>query len=249
MARSRRRNGESTCYLGADGRWHGRVSVGLKPDGSPDRRHVSSRDRDTVLAKIDHLEALRDAGQIVTPNRALTVAGWMRTWLDTIAPRTAQQSTVDEIYRPKVERWVIPALGRHRLDRLAPNHLDEFYTACAHAGLSDKSVLLLHQILSRALKMALRRGTVQRNVATLIDTPAHRDTEIEPLSAVEARALLSAAADMRNGARWSVALALGLRQSEALGMRWGCLDLVAGTVRVFQIKRSHYRHGCRNPAD
>jgi integrase len=173
----------------------------------------------------------------------------MRTWLDTIAPRTAQQSTVDEIYRPKVERWIIPALGRHRLDRLHPQHLDEFYTACARAGLSTKSVLLLHQIISRALRMALRREWVHRNVATLVDAPRHRDAEIEPLSQAEARSLLEAANSMRNGARWSVALALGLRQNEALGMRWQCLDLDAGTVRVFQIKRARYQHGCASPAD
>lgn len=247
MPKTRKRNGGSTSYLGSDGRWHGRVSIGLKPDGSPDRRHVSAIDRDTVIEKIEKLEALRDAGQIVAPSRVPTLAEWMRTWLHTITPRTAQQSTVDEIYRPKVERWIIPALGRHRLDRLQPDHLDQFYSACARAGLSDKSVLLLHQILSRALKMALRRGRVQRNVATLIDAPTHRDPEIEPLSADQARALLGAAATMRNGARWSVALALGLRQNEALGMRWSCVDLDAGTVRVFQIKRTRYQHGCPNP--
>ena len=50
-----------------------------------------------------------------------------------------------------------------------------------------------------------------------------------------------------NGARWSVALALGLRQGEALGMRWGCIDLKAGTLRVFQLKRTRYRHGCDDP--
>lgn len=248
MPRTRRRNGESTCYLGSDGRWHGRVSVGLKPDGSPDRRHVSAADWDTVLEKIEKLEALRDAGQVVVPSRVPTLAEWLRTWLDTIAPRTAQQSTVDEIYRPKVERWIIPGLGRHRLDRLQADHLDQFYSACARAGLSDKSVSLLHQIISRALKTALRRGRVRRNVATLIDAPTHRDPEIEPLSAAQARALLDAATTARNGARWSVALALGLRQNEALGMRWGCVDLDAGTVRVFQIKRSRYQHGCPNPA-
>jgi integrase len=244
----RRRNGESSCYFGADGRWHGRVSVGLKPDGSPDRRHVSARDQDIVLEKIEKLETLRDSGKAVVPARVPTVAVWMRTWLDTIAPRTAQQSTVDEIYRPKVERWIIPALGRHRLDRLQPHHLDEFYTDCARDGLSTKSVLLLHQIVSRALKTAVRREQVQRNIATLVDAPRHQDSEIEPLRQDEARALLDSAGSMRNGARWSVALALGLRQNEALGMRWSYVDLEAGTVRVFQIKRSRYRHGCANPA-
>lgn len=45
-----------------------------------------------------------------------------------------------------------------------------------------------------------------------------------------------------------VALALGLRQCEALGMRWEYLDLKAGTVRVYQLKKSRYQHGCGTSA-
>jgi len=219
----------SSYYFGADGRWHGRVSIGLKPDGSPDRRHVSGQERDIVLDKIAKLEALRDSGKAIGPSHVPTVASWMRTWLDSIAARTAQQSTVDEIYRPKVERWIIPALGRHRLDRLRPQHLDTFYTACRAAGLSSKSVLLLHQIISRALKTALRRELVQRNVATLIDAPAHRDTEIEPLSVTEARPLLDIAGARRNGARWanSSRYSPGLHRSMTANCSSG-LRLIAG---------------------
>jgi integrase len=43
--------------------------------------------------------------------------------------------------------------------------------------------------------------------------------EIEPLSQDESRRLLAAAAGLHNDARWSVGLALGLRQGEALGLR------------------------------
>lgn len=57
-------------------------------------------------------------------------------------------------------------------------------------------------------------------------------TEVQPLTAAEARLLLDAARHVRNGARWSVALALGLRQGEALGLRWSDVDLDAGTLTV-----------------
>lgn len=242
--RSRKPNGRSTIYLGSDGYWHGRVVMGVKEDGSEDRRHVQRKSEKAVTDAVRELERKRDAGTVAKAGRAPTVAEWMRTWLDTIAPRTAAQTTVDEIYRPKVERWIIPRLGQHRIDRLAPEHLDAFYLWMAEQGLSPKSVLMLHQILSRALKMAVRRGKLARNVATLVDAPSHREPEIEPLSESEARAILSMASVMPNGARWSVALALGLRQSEALGMRWSCVDLKSETVRVFQLKRTRYRHGC-----
>ena len=245
----RKSNGESTIYLGADGYFHGRVVMGVKEDGSEDRRHVMYRDEQRVKNEVRALEKKRDAALVAKAGRPPTVAEWMMLWLDTIAPRTAQQTTVDEIYRPKVERWIIPRLGKHRIDRLLPEHVDAFYTWLRQQGLSTKSVRLIHQILSRALKMAVRRGKVARNVASsaYVEAPTHRDEEIEPLSQEDAKRILDLAAVLPNGARWSVALALGLRQGEALGMRWSCIDLKAGTLRVFQLKRTRYRHGCDNP--
>ncbi len=46
------------------------------------------------------------------------------------------------------------------------------------------------------------------------------EAEMEPLDEDEARAILQVAAPQRNGTRWSVGLGLGLRQAEALGLRW-----------------------------
>jgi integrase len=79
----------------------------------------------------------------------------------------------------------------------------------------------MHRILSRAVKVAMRRGRVPRNVARLVDAPTVRRPEIVPLTATDAGGILATAASERNAARWSVALALGLRQGEALGLGWG----------------------------
>jgi integrase len=73
---------------------------------------------------------------------------------------------------------------------------------------------------------------VARNVATLVDAPSLNRTEVQPLTATEVRALLTSAQHQRNSARWSVALALGLRQGEALGLRWSDVDLDAATLTV-----------------
>ena len=64
----------------------------------------------------------------------------------------------------------------------------------------------------------------------------------------EARRILNVAATMRNGARWSVALALGIRQGEALGLRWSYVNLDTGEIRAwFQIQRITWQHGCAEP--
>lgn len=95
-------------------------------------------------------------------------------------------------------------------------------------------MLQTHRILSRALKVAVQREKVGRNVCTLVDAPSLHRAEIEPLTAEEARRILTAATGRRNAARWSVALALGLRQGEALGLPWDALDLERGTLTVKQ---------------
>jgi len=44
--------------------------------------------------------------------------------------------------------------------------------------------------------------------------------EVEPYSVLEVKQLIEAAKRERNGVRWVVALVLGLRQGEALGLKW-----------------------------
>jgi integrase len=81
------------------------------------------------------------------------------------------------------------------------------------------------------------------------DAPVGEESDIEALSREEACRILAAAADRRNGARWSVALAVGIRQSEAIGLRWKYVNLDAGTIEVgWQLRRARYRHGCGDPA-
>lgn len=97
----------------------------------------------------------------------------------------------------------------------------------------------------RALEVALRRGLVGRNVAKLIDAPSGRSPKMTFLTEQEAMKVLAATAGQRNAARWSVALALGLRQGKALGLRWSHVDLDAGHMEIpKQLRRRIYEHGC-----
>ena len=85
-------------------------------------------------------------------------------------------------------------------------------------------------------------------MATLVDAPSVREVEIEPFTQTEARRVLRAAEGRRNGVRWSVGLALGLRQGEALGLRWKYVDLDKGVIKVWwQLQRLSWRHGCADP--
>jgi integrase len=224
-------SGESSIHQGTDGRWHGYVSMGLKRDGERDRRHVSGKRRADVVRKVRALEEVRDAGVVLASGRAPTVASWLLHWHENIAVRRLRPKTF-EGYGQHIRNHLVPHLGHHRLDRLQPEHVEAAWRELEAEGLSPATVLMNHRILSRALKVAMQRGQVSRNVVTLVDPPSVSRPEVVPLTAEEVRALLAAAADADNGARWSVALALGLRQGEALGLLWEDVDLEAGTLTV-----------------
>jgi hypothetical protein len=69
--------------------------------------------------------------------------------------------------------------------------------------------------------------------------------DVESYDVPEIQRLLEAAAKRRNGARWALALALGLRQGEALGLSWADIELDEGTFRVRRSRlRPRYAHGC-----
>lgn len=223
--------GESSIQQDADGRWHGYVSMGFANGGVRDRRHVTGKTRAVVVRKVRALEAQRDAGAVPQAGKPPTVEVWLEHWLTTIAVTRVRPLTYQG-YTSYVRNKIIPALGHHRLDRLQPEHVERFYADLRSQGLSSATVLQTHRVLSRALKVAVQRQRVARNVCTLVDAPSLRRKEVEPLSADEARRLLEAAKLDRNAARWSVALALGLRQGEALGLMWIDLDPIAGTLTV-----------------
>jgi integrase len=244
---SRKANMESSVYFGSDGWWHGRVTMGVKNDGSPDRRHRRAKTEVEVRRKVRELERLREKGRAPVAGRKPTVAQWMATYLTDIASLKLRPRSLDD-YWSKTRNDIVPGVGQHRLDKLAPEHLERMYRALLDAGHAPSHVLKVHRILSRALKIAHRRGLIAENVATLVDPPSVDESEANPFTQEEAKAFLRAAAKRPTFMRWVVGVGMGFRQGECLGLRWPYVDLDAELFHPqWQLQRLTWRHGCRDP--
>jgi integrase len=241
---SRRPNGASSVYEGADGYWHGRVTVGVKDDGRPDRRHVSAKTEAAVRRKVRDLERERDGGSVRKAGQKWTVAAWLTHWVENIASGSVRENTIAG-YRVAVNRHLIPGVGAHRLDRLEPEHLEKLYARMQRSGSAPATAHQAHRTIRTSLNEAVRRGHLVRNPASLAKPPRLPESEVEPYSVEEVRRFLEAAGNRRNSARWDIALALGLRQSEALGLKWADVDLTDGILIVRRGRqRPRWRHGC-----
>jgi integrase len=239
-----RRNYPKISKSDTDGLWHAWVTVGTKANGRPDQRHVKRETRELAEERVDELLAQVKAGTVVKAGRPVTVQQWLETYLENVAPRRCDPTTIHG-YASKMRTWVYPFIGTVRVDRLSADHLDGVYRQMQRAGKADATILQVHRILTRALEIAYRRAMAARNVAKLIDSPVAKKVEMTPLTEAEAMRVLDATQQQRNAARWSVGLALGLRQGEALGLRWSYVDLDAGEMRVWwQLSRRAHEHGC-----
>jgi integrase len=231
--------------LGRDGYWHGRVTVGVRDDGQPDRRHVQGKTRAEAAGKVRALERERDQGMVRKAGPKWTVASWLTFWVGEIAapPHVAENTHLG--YKVDVNRHLIPGLGAHRLDKLTPEHVERLYAKLRRAGLNPGGVHHVHRTLRAALNEAVRRGQLARNPVLLAKAPRLDEEEIEPYELTEIQRLLECAARRRNGARWALALALGLRQGEALGLQWDRVDLDKGTIHIRRSRlRPKWAHGC-----
>lgn len=246
--RSKVPDGRSSIYKGADGYWHGRVTMGVKDDGTSYRPHVMRKTKDAVVERVKELEKERDSGNIrPVAKKRWTVAEWLTHWL-TIAKPTLRDGSYDA-YEVAVRVHLIPGLGAHKLNKLQPEHLERFYTKMQDNGASAGTAHQAHRTIRRALGEAERRG------ALTVENPAEKaipprldleeEDEVDPYTVDEIKAILAEAGKRRNSARWAIALSLGLRQGEALGLKWNDVDLKAGVLRVRRsLNRPKYKHGC-----
>lgn len=246
---ARRDRGEGSAYKLKDGRWRAEVTLGwqAQPDGSTKRvrRYVYASSQDAAKAARNKLVTEMRQGSLPSSDPPLT--DWLLYWLEEVVKPNRAIKTY-ESYRVLVDRWLIPELGRHRLSKLRPEHVEHLHkamragkpwtrsngTAVEAKPLAAASVLQAHAILGRALTVAMQRGYVAKNVAALVDRPSlSRSVKKDKyLSVEDAKKVMAVIKGRDDDARWSVALAEGLRQGEALGLMWPQVDLVRGLIKI-----------------
>jgi len=231
MATTKRGRREGTIGRLPNGRWWGRVDLGWV-NGKRKRKAVYGKTRAEVSAKLTR--QLRDQQQGLPPaEERQTLGQFLERWLDQVARPSVREATMRS-YEDAVRLHIAPALGHVRLFHLTPQHLQTWIGERLKNNASPQSCAYARRVLRAALTQAVRWGMIVRNPASLVDDPRFQKREIRPLTPEQARHFLKTASGHRLEALFSVALALGLRQGEALGLTWENVDLEIGEVRIRQ---------------
>ena len=256
----RRANGEGTIGRRKDGRYEAKVFVRCS-DGSYSRRSVYGKTRAECRAEMLKLQARAESGLPVSTT-TLTVGDYLTYWLHQVAEPAVRRTTfasyeplvrlylipglgrrrLRDLRAPHIRTWLNTvaqtcqccAQGKdaRRAERPGSKSRCCAKGECCGSVPSDTTVRYLLKLLRAALQAATGDELIERNVARLVKLRVTTGRKIAPLSVQESRRFLAVARTHRLSALWAVALGIGLRRGEALGLKWSDIDLDRGRLTV-----------------
>jgi len=178
----------------------------------------------------------------------LTFNEFAARWLNDYLPGRGLKLTTTDSYRQTINRHLLPAFGKHPLERLErePELIDRYITAKTRAGLSPKTISNHLLVLQVMLKTAIRWRLIRHNPVSDIQRPRVEQTDMNVLTETEIARLWTAytqletdAEDVEQKQWWRLArtltftaLGTAMRRGELLALRWHDIQLLEGHLRV-----------------
>ncbi|PJN40766.1 site-specific integrase [Streptomyces sp. CB02959] len=228
MARKRNPNGAGSIWQRKDGRYEARVYV-PQPDGTRKRKTVYGATWEECDTKRQEL-VRRDRQGIPTPTRSAKLSEWLPYWLEEYI-KPERKKTTHSKYETHVRLYLTPQIGAKRLETLGVTDVRRMLTA-VQRQVSAATAKESHRVLRSALAAACREELISRNVAQLVPAPRVQPRELKPWTLDETAVFLEAARTDPLYTAFVLAVTLGLRRGEILGLRWCDIDLDRRTLTV-----------------
>lgn len=241
--------------------WEAAVTIGYDPGtGRQLRKTYTGKTQKEVREKMQAAAVAVQDGDFFEPSK-ITLGAWFDIWLRDYCG-DKKYLTVKQ-YKSMTETHIRPALGAVKLCKLTPPQIQGFYNELQRTGrtikekdeatgkaavrqepLSAKTVRNIHGIMSKALSTAVDVGYIKSNPAERVTLPRVEKKQIKPLTDKQVKAFMTACTGHEYERVYKLILFTGLREGEALGLTWDCVDFAAGTLRITkQLQKRPERDG------
>ncbi len=221
---------------------NGTYGVYLLVQGKPRFKTVGKKLAEARRQR-DLLSAKAQRGELPAPSQ-VTFSALAETWIQGFEAQVRSGERAErtlEHYRYHLDRNLLPALGRKRLQEISTDDCASLIATMRAKGLSPKTVAGALVPLGRVLSLALRRGLIADNPLRRLERserPRPQRREQRVLTHAEIGRLL-VACPPRYRPFLASALYTGMRLSELLGLTWGEVDFESGLIRVrYQLSRA-----------
>jgi integrase len=230
-------NGGGNIRKRSDGRWEARYTTGIdKKTGKQIQKSVYGKTQKEVRQKLTEVTTEIDDGTYLEATK-MTVAEWLEIWLNEYM-WDKKYSTVKH-YKATCRANIIPIIGNYKLAELKPYMLQKYFNdlfrgtnnVTAHAS---KTVHNIHGILCKVLNQAAMNELIRSNPASRVTLPRMTRKEIIPLTDAQIAVFLQLVELDEYCAILKTILFTGMRESEAIGLTWDCIDFEKGTIRLYR---------------
>lgn len=224
------RRGEN-IYMRKDGRYEGRYVIGKTAKGKTRFGYVYARQfseaRRLLLEK--KAEQQRKTGHPAGARR-ITVAKWMRTWMESELLGSVKPSSY-QVYLRQFERHVLPALGGYALSELTPGIVHGFVVRLESSDLARSTAKGIYRLLAAAMRSAQEEGLILKNPCRKIRVQREERAAQRALSRQEQEALCAQPEEQAD-LPTLLSLYTGMRLGEICGLKWTDVDWERQTIAV-----------------
>ena len=218
--------------------WQIVIDFGIDPvTGKRERKYHMTKGtkREAEKLKVKMLSEIHE-GTFIGESKK-TVEQYLGEWLDAYI-RPTKSPTTTKRYVEQIEKYVIPALGKKRLQDLKSIDIQKFYNALAEKSplsnkpLSPKSIKNIHMNLLGALGQAVKMDLIKKNPAQHVQVPKTKKYQAQVYTSEEVQVLLESVMDTDMEIPIALLVGLGLRRGEVLALRWQDVDFEKGKVYI-----------------
>ena len=229
-----------------DGRWVARKMFGYKSDGSPNRKTFYGTTAGEAAQKLNDYERQVENGLSVDTTN-ITFEQWLNIWMKDYKFQSLGAKSYD-LYEYSIKATIAPALGRHKLLSLRPEHLQAFINGLKKQNgepLALGSIRKIRNVLAGALEQAVKNGLITRNPTDALSLPKDKHKKrVGAFTPKEQQLLLKQFENHRLYHLIVTALGTGMRIGELLALKWSNVDFTQNEITICE---SLGRSKDRNP--
>lgn len=238
----RRGNGEGSIYQRKDGTWAAVITVGVKPNGKPDRKFLYGKTRKDVAEKLRVAQNNLDVGVIPGGNN-VTFESWITYWLEfVIKPNIKERTYIG--YSKTIYKHIVPGIGRYKLKDLTDDIIQRYLNEQQEHGnlkmvidedtgepvrsygpVAASSLIQQRRLIIAAMEYAVEKRKIVYNVAKKTKRPKQPPKTMNILTDEEMGILAKKGTKYRYYTAYMLTLTTGCRRGEILGLSWKLLDI------------------------
>lgn len=230
---NKRAAGEGTYGKRADGRWEGRISLGLDSKGAQVRKSRYGKTQKEVREKCEALRKEYESG--LTTDKIGTVAEYLVQWIANDIRAGGLNDKTAHAYEDVCLRYINPYIGRVALRKLTSAVCRQWQGQLVREGYSNSKRKKSLMVLGIALTTAVRHDVIIRNPLVGVPVPKVTKREITPLEPEQCERLFAKSEPHRLGDVIILATMTGLRKGEIFALQWGDVNL---RERVLTVRKN-----------